>query len=88
MNFENGQVTSINHTIKPEATFTPPHMIEEGDTELSGFVWREEEQPTMAMINDWRTPRIKSEDEFNFFNEPDVEIPYPSDEEIQKLLIL
>src|SRR5690606_4569236 len=88
MNFKEGQVTSINHTIKPEATFTPPHMIVEGDTELSGFVWREEEQPTMAMINSWRTPKIKREDEFNFFNEPDVEVPYPSDEEIQKLLLL
>ena len=88
MNFEKGQVTSINHTIKPEATFTPPHMIAEGDAELSGFVWREEEQPTMAMINDWRTPKIKREDEFNFFNEPDVEIPYPSDEEIQESLML
>ena len=86
MNFQNGQVSSINHSIKPEASFTPPHMLKEGDTVLGGFQWREEERPDLEMIQAWRTPLVKREDEFNFFDQPDVEIPYPSDEEIRKRL--
>ncbi|MEX2593695.1 MAG: OstA-like protein [Anditalea sp.] len=86
MHFEEGQVSSINHTIKPEATFTPPHLLEEENMALSGFEWREEEQPTMAMINDWRTPKIRKEKEFNFFNEPNVRLPYPDSDEILKIL--
>ena len=86
MHFTEGQVRSISHTIKPEAKFTPPHLLQEGDTALEGFVWRGDEQPTMAIVNDWRMPRAPEENEFNFFNEPDVELPMPTDDEIQKLL--
>lgn len=86
MSFRNGQVSSINHTIKPEASFTPPHMLKEEDTSLGGFEWREEERPDLAMIHSWRRPVIKREDDFNFFNEPDVQLPYPDDEEIRKRL--
>ena len=84
MSFREGQVSSISHTIKPEASFTPPHLLEEGATSLSGFVWREDERPTLKMINDWRTPKERPKDEFNFFNEPEVDIPYPDEEEIRK----
>ena len=84
MSFREGQVSSISHTIKPEASFTPTHLLEEGATSLSGFVWREEERPTLKMINDWRTPKERRENEFNFFNEPEVDIPYPDEEEIRK----
>lgn len=83
MSFTEGQVSSISHTIKPEASFTPPHMLDEEGTSLSGFVWREDEQPTIKMINDWRRPKERKENEFNFFNEPDVDIPYPDEEEIR-----
>lgn len=86
MHFREGQVSSINHTIKPEATFTPPHLLEEDQTQLRGFEWRQEEQPTMAMVHDWRMPKIREENPFNFFNEPDVQIPYPDEDEIQKSL--
>lgn len=86
MHFLEGQVSRINHTIKPEASFTPPHLLEEADTSLEGFAWREEEQPTMAMINAWRTPKPKRENDFNFFLQPDVKSPYPDDDEIQKEL--
>lgn len=86
MKFTDGQVSSINHTIKPEATFTPPHLLEEEHPSLEGFIWREEERPTIAMINAWRTPKEKKKDEFNFFNEPDVRLPYPDDEAIQEAL--
>lgn len=83
MSFTEGQVSSISHTIKPEASFTPPHLLDEGGTSLSGFVWREDEQPTIKMINEWRRPKERKENEFNFFNEPDVDIPYPDEEEIR-----
>lgn len=83
MSFTEGQVSSISHTIKPEASFTPPHLLDEEGTSLSGFVWREDEQPTIKMINDWRRPKERKENEFNFFNEPDVDIPYPDEEEIR-----
>lgn len=86
MNFQNGRVSSINHTIKPEASFTPPHMLKEEDTILGGFQWREEERPNLDMISAWRTPKVKREDEFNFFNEPDVQLPYPDDVEIRERL--
>jgi len=86
MSFQNGRVSSINHTIKPEASFTPPHMLKEEDTVLGGFQWREEERPDLAMIRAWRRPLVKRKDEFNFFNEPDVQVPYPSEEEIRERL--
>ena len=83
MSFTEGQVSSISHTIKPEASFTPPHLLDEEGTSLSGCVWREDDQPTIKMINDWRRPKERKENEFNFFNEPDVDIPYPDEEEIR-----
>jgi lipopolysaccharide export system protein LptA len=86
MNFMEGQVSSIKHTIKPEATFIPPHLMGEEHTALPGFEWRADEQPNMAMINDWRTPKIREENNFNFFNEPDVQLPYPDEEEIEEYL--
>ena len=86
MYFVEGQVDKINHLMKAEASFTPPHMLDDKGSSLEGFVWREEEKPTMDMINVWRIPKVRTEDEFNFFNEPDVEIPYPDDDEIRKRL--
>ncbi|HSJ66655.1 MAG TPA: OstA-like protein [Anditalea sp.] len=83
MHFTDGQIQKINHSVKPEASFTPPHIIKKEDQRLEGFSWREEEKPTMAMIMDWRTPRIR-EKGFNFFDEPDILIPLPDDDEIQK----
>lgn len=83
MHFQNNEVSKISHTIKPEASFTPPHMIKEEEKALKGFAWRIEERPSMAMINAWRTPRIREEDPFNFFTEPDVSLPYPENDEMQ-----
>jgi len=83
MHFQDNQVSRISHTIKPEASFTPPHMIKEDETELKGFSWRIDEQPTRAMIDDWRTPRIRERNPFNFFDQPDVKLPYPENDELQ-----
>jgi lipopolysaccharide export system protein LptA len=86
MYFSEKQVSKISHTLKPEASFTPPHMIKEDQKALKGFSWREDERPTMKTINDWRTPKIREEDPFNFFNQPDVQLIYPDNDEVQKLL--
>ncbi|MCS4434944.1 OstA-like protein [Aquiflexum gelatinilyticum] len=86
MFFEEGNIKKINWLVKPEGNFKPPHMIEEKDKQLEGFNWRESEKPTMEAINEWRTPKKRDKNRFNFFNEPDAVIPPPTDEEIQKLL--
>lgn len=86
MFFEEGDIKKINWLVKPEGNFKPPHMIEEKDKQLEGFVWRGEEKPTMSAINEWRTPKKRDNKRFNYFNEPDAVIPVPTDEEIQKIL--
>ncbi|MCC5935963.1 MAG: organic solvent tolerance protein OstA [Lunatimonas sp.] len=86
MHFANNQVSKISHTLKPEASFTPPHMIKDDQKALKGFSWREDERPSMSIINDWRTPKIREEDTFNFFDQPDVQLSYPDNDEIQKSL--
>ncbi|WP_186757519.1 OstA-like protein [Echinicola salinicaeni] len=86
MHFENGNVSKINHTINPEASFIPPHLITEKVTQLKGFSWRIEERPDMAMINEWRKPREKEENPSNLFNEPNIRIPYPNEDEIQEII--
>ncbi|WP_162419045.1 OstA-like protein [Cyclobacterium roseum] len=84
MEFQEGNVSRISHSIKPEASFTPPHLIEEDQTQLKGFTWRSEERPDRKAIDDWRTPRRREKNRYSFFDEPNVSIPLPSDDEIQK----
>jgi lipopolysaccharide export system protein LptA len=86
MFFEEGQIQKINWLVKPEGSFNPPHLIAEEDMKLEGFIWREEEKPDRLSFNSWRTPKKRDENEKNLFDEPEVIIPFPSDEEIQKLL--
>lgn len=84
MFFEEGNVHKINYLIKPEGQFTPPHMLKDEDKRLDGFVWREDEKPTMEIIYAWRTPRTRKRFDENLFNIPEVIIPVPTDKEIQK----
>jgi lipopolysaccharide export system protein LptA len=86
MFFLEGQIQKINYLVKPEGFFTPPHMLKEDEKKLEGFTWREEEKPSMAIINAWRMPKLRDKNQFNFFNEPDITLPSPEDEEIQKSL--
>ncbi|WP_143962286.1 OstA-like protein [Litoribacter populi] len=88
MHFQQGQIQRINHAGKPEANFKPPHLFKEEDERLEGFVWREEERPTMDMMMAWRTPVFRNrEDEYNFFDVLDIRLPYPTDDIIQPYLI-
>jgi lipopolysaccharide export system protein LptA len=86
MYFEDGQIQKINWLVKPEGSFNPPHIIAEEDKKLEGFVWREEEKPNMLLFNSWRTPKKREEKDNNLFDKPNVIIPFPSEEEIQKSL--
>lgn len=86
MFFEEGKLVKANWLVKPEGEFKPPHLIEEKDRTLEGFRWREDEKPIMQTIKDWRMPKVREKNPFNFFDDPDIVIPAPSDEEIQKLL--
>ena len=50
INFKEGKVNNISFYVKPEASFIPPHELEEGDTRLKGFKWRKEEKPIKADV--------------------------------------
>lgn len=43
--FKNSTVNKISFYTNPDARFIPPHEIQEPDTRLKGFAWREEERP-------------------------------------------
>lgn len=86
MFFEEGKLVKANWLVKPEGEFKPPHLIQEKDRTLEGFRWRESEKPSMETINSWRMPKKREKNPFNFFDGPDIVIPPPSDEEIQKRL--
>lgn len=86
MQFQEGAVRKISHSIKPEAAFVPPHLIEEDQKRLKGFTWREEERPDRMLVNDWRMPAVRNKNRYSLFDEPDVSLPLPEDDEIQKLI--
>ena len=44
--FKEGEVNSINTYVNPDANLIPPHEIEEPDTRLKDYRWREDEKPT------------------------------------------
>lgn len=86
MFFEDGNIKRINWLVKPEGAFNPPHLIKEEDKKLEGFVWREDEKPNMEQIFAWRTPKRRDEEQKNLFDQPDVTLTFPDEEEIQKSL--
>ena len=86
MFFKEGNVSKINYLVKPEGQFTPPHMLKEDQKILDGFKWREDEKPDMEIIRAWRNPINRRKNQENLFDIPEVEIPLPTDEEIQILI--
>lgn len=48
--FVDNKADNMSFYMKPEASFIPPHEIEEPDTRLKGFNWREEERPKLADV--------------------------------------
>jgi lipopolysaccharide assembly outer membrane protein LptD (OstA) len=48
--FVDNRADNMSFYTNPEATFIPPHELNEPDTRLKGFVWREDERPTLENI--------------------------------------
>lgn len=86
LRFKNGAIQRVTYGIKPDGKFTPFQLINEENSRLEGFTWRLEEKPDMDDINAWRKPEEIDPDAENLFNEPDVELILPTDEEILKSL--
>lgn len=84
MEFQEGAVSRISHSVKPEASFTPPHLIEVDQKQLKGFTWRSDERPNRQSIDDWRTPKKRERNPYSYFDEPDVTLPLPDEDELQK----
>ena len=43
--FLNGKVNDLSFYVKPDANFIPPHELDKEDTQLPGFIWKEEIRP-------------------------------------------
>lgn len=84
--FKEGAIQRVTYGIKPDGKFTPFQLINEENSRLEGFIWRFEEKPTIEDIFLWRKPEEIDPDAENLFNEPDVELILPTEEEILKLL--
>jgi hypothetical protein len=84
--FENGAIRRVTYGIKPDGTFTPVQKMTEENSRLEGFRWRTEEKPDIKTINAWRKPEEIDPDAKNLFDIPEVKIPLPTDDEIQKQL--
>jgi len=48
--FVDNKADNMSFYTNPEATFIPPHELQEPDTRLKGFVWREDERPTLENL--------------------------------------
>lgn len=56
INFKEGKVNNISFYIMPDASFIPPHELQEGDKKLGGFIWREKEKPEKKDVVKARSP--------------------------------
>lgn len=86
LRFKDGTIQRVTYGIKPDGKFTPFQLITDENSRLEGFNWRFEEKPTMENINAWRKPEeidLKAE---NLFNEPDVKLLLPTEEDVRKSL--
>ena len=50
INFSEGKVSNISFYIQPDASFIPPHEIQDRDRKLKGFTWREKQKPTKQQV--------------------------------------
>lgn len=86
LRFKEGVIQRVTYGIKPDGKFTPFQLITEENSRLEGFNWRFEERPTLADINAWRKPVEIDPEAENLFNDPEIELVLPTDEEILKSL--
>lgn len=86
LTFEEGAIRKANFGIRPDGKFTPVQKIDEKISRLEGFNWRIEEKPDREAIDAWRKPVEIDLQAENLFNDPDVKLELPTDEQIQKKL--
>jgi lipopolysaccharide export system protein LptA len=86
LSFVDGLIKKSNFGVRPDGRFVPVQDIDEKLSRLEGFRWRVEEKPARATIDAWRKvieidPTLK-----NLFNEPEVNLEMPTQEQLQKAL--
>lgn len=86
LNFVDGAIQKANFGIRPDGKFTPVQKIDEKISRLEGFNWRIEEKPNREAIDAWRKPIEIDLEAQNLFNDPDVKLESPTDEQIQEKL--
>ncbi len=86
LTFEDGAIRKSNFGVRPDGKFTPVQKIDEKVSRLEGFTWRIEEKPDRKIIDAWRKPEEIDPNAENLFNEPDVKLDMPTDEQIQEKL--
>jgi hypothetical protein len=86
LSFVDGLIKKSNFGVRPDGRFVPVQDIDEKLSRLEGFRWRVEEKPVRASIDAWRKvieidPKLK-----NLFNEPEVNLEMPTQEQLQKAI--
>ena len=86
LSFVDGLIKKSNFGVRPDGRFVPVQDIDEKLSRLEGFRWRVEEKPARATIDAWRKvieidPTLK-----NLFNEPEVNLEMPTQEQLQKAI--
>ncbi|OYX12954.1 MAG: hypothetical protein B7Z16_16245, partial [Algoriphagus sp. 32-45-6] len=78
------QVDSLIDNLETSQQFVPVQKVDEKISRLEGFAWRIDEKPDKATIDAWRTVLEIDLGARNLFNEPELEIILPTEEEIQQ----
>lgn len=86
LTFQEGAIRKANFGIRPDGKFTPVQKLDESLSRLEGFRWRIEEKPDRQAIDAWRKPTEIDPDAENLFNDPDVNLEMPTDQQIEEKL--
>lgn len=86
LTFQEGAIRKANFGIRPDGQFTPVQKIDEKVSRLEGFQWRIDEKPNREMVDAWRKPVEIDPEAENLFNEPDVKLEMPTEEQIREKL--
>ena len=86
LSFVDGAIRKANFGIRPDGKFTPVQKLDEKSSRLEGFRWRIEEKPDRLIIDSWRKPVEIDPELENLFNDPDVKLEMPTEEQIQENL--